>query len=65
MRQIRNALLHAEETFDPIKKEFTISYYLEDKKGKRTQSRVIIYESECSKYRNQLNTVCEEILSWK
>ena len=65
LRQIRNALLHAEETFDPIKKEFTISYYLEDKKGKRTQSRVIIYESECSKYRNQLNTVCEEILSWK
>lgn len=65
LRQIRNALLHVDEIYNPIKREFTISYYLEDKKGKRTQSRVIIYESECSKYRNQLNTVCEEILSWE
>lgn len=65
LRQIRNALLHADEVYDPIKNEFTIDYYLEDKRGKRTQSRIIIYESECSKYRNQLNKVCEEVLSWK
>lgn len=64
LRQMRNALLHADEIYDPVKKEFTITYIIEDNKGKRTKSKNIIYESECSKYRTQLNQVCEEVLSW-
>lgn len=60
LRQIRNALLHQDEQYDSIKQEYRIIFELENNKG-----RVMIAESECSKYRSQLNAICQEILSWK
>lgn len=60
LRQIRNALLHQDEKYDSIKQEYRIIFELENNKG-----RVMIAESECSKYRSQLNEICQEILSWK
>ncbi len=60
LRQMRNALLHQNEVYDKIKCEYIITYDLERNKGKKE-----IRESECAKYRKQLNDVYKEIMSWE
>lgn len=60
LRQMRNALLHQNEFYDKINKEYIIKYELENNKGKAE-----IRESKCSIYRKQMNDVFKDVMSWE
>lgn len=65
LRQIRNALLHCNEEFNIQSNEYTLTYKEEDNSGKKTNKEKIIYESQCTKYRNWLTSAYEEVMAWK
>ena len=65
LRVIRNALLHNDEEYDTLKKEYKITCELENHKGKKSGGIRTIYESEIVKYRKQLIEVYKEVLSWE
>lgn len=59
LRQIRNALLHCNEEFDPIRREYKITY-----KDENSGREKYIFENEFEKHRKQLLEVYEEVMSW-
>lgn len=59
LRQIRNALLHCNEEFDPIRREYKITY-----KDENSGKEKYILENEFEKHRKQLLEVYEEVMSW-
>lgn len=59
LRQIRNALLHCNEEFDTIRREYKITY-----KDENSGKEKYILEKEFEKHRKQLLEVYEEVMSW-